>query len=41
MLTFGTAYVYKQKETGKVVSNCHKLPENKFIVTGFCLLKKL
>ena len=30
MLTFGTAYVYEQKETGKVVSNCHKLPENKF-----------
>lgn len=30
ILTFGTAYVYEQKETGKVVSNCHKLPENKF-----------
>ncbi|WP_294549736.1 GSCFA domain-containing protein, partial [uncultured Bacteroides sp.] len=30
MLTFGTAYVYEQKETGKVVSNCHKLPENSF-----------
>ena len=27
MLTFGTAYVYEQKETGRVVSNCHKLPE--------------
>ena len=30
MLTFGTAYVYEQKETVKVVSNCHILPENKF-----------
>ena len=30
MLTFGTAYVYEAKETGKVVSNCHKLPENDF-----------
>lgn len=30
MLTFGTAYIYEQKETGKVVSNCHKLPENSF-----------
>lgn len=30
MLTFGTAYVYEQKETGRVVSNCHKLPENRF-----------
>ncbi len=30
MLTFGTAYVYEQKETGRVVANCHKLPENNF-----------
>ena len=30
ILTFGTAYVYEQKETGKVVANCHKLPENNF-----------
>ena len=30
MLTFGTAYVYEQKETGRVVSNCHKLPERNF-----------
>ena len=30
MLTFGTAYVYEQKETGKVVANCHKLPESNF-----------
>lgn len=30
MLTFGTAYAYEQKETGRVVSNCHKLPESTF-----------
>lgn len=30
MLTFGTAYVYEQKETGRVVANCHKQPERMF-----------
>ncbi|WP_148371820.1 GSCFA domain-containing protein [Bacteroides bouchesdurhonensis] len=30
ILTFGTAYVYEQKGTGKVVSNCHKQPESYF-----------
>lgn len=30
MLTFGTAYVYEQKETGRVVANCHKQPERCF-----------
>lgn len=30
MLTFGTSYVYVSKESGKVVSNCHKLPESHF-----------
>ena len=30
IITFGTAYVYEQKESGCVVSNCHKLPENRF-----------
>lgn len=29
-LTFGSAYVYEWKETGKVVANCHKLPEKLF-----------
>ncbi len=29
-LTFGTAHVFKWKETGTVVSNCHKLPGNLF-----------
>ena len=31
MPTFGTAYVYEQKKTGKVVANCHKLPEKDFV----------
>ncbi len=30
MLTFGTAWVYQSRETGQVVSNCHKLPEFHF-----------
>lgn len=30
MLTWGTAYVYEEKETGAVVSNCHKRPERLF-----------
>ena len=25
------AYVYKQKESGQVVANCHQLPENHFL----------
>lgn len=29
-VTFGTAWVYRWKETGKVVSNCHKIPARKF-----------
>lgn len=29
-ITFGTAYVYTLKETGMIVSNCHKLPEKNF-----------
>lgn len=29
-ITLGTAYVYFLKETGKVVSNCHKQPANLF-----------
>jgi hypothetical protein len=29
-LTFGTAHVFKWKETGRVISNCHKLPGNLF-----------
>lgn len=30
-ITFGTAWVYELKESGKIVSNCHKLPANCFI----------
>ncbi len=30
IITFGTAYIYTLKETGEVVSNCHKLPERYF-----------
>ena len=30
ILTFGTSYVYVLKESGEVVSNCHKLPANCF-----------
>ena len=29
-ITFGTARVYRLKETGMIVSNCHKLPGNLF-----------
>ncbi|MDU1904255.1 MAG: GSCFA domain-containing protein [Dysgonomonas sp.] len=29
-ITFGTSYIYTQKQTNKVVSNCHKLPANHF-----------
>lgn len=30
VVTFGTAFVYRLKETGNVVSNCHKLPADCF-----------
>lgn len=30
MLTFGTAWVYEQKTTGRIVANCHKQPEALF-----------
>lgn len=30
IITFGTSYVYRLKEDGKVVSNCHKLPDKIF-----------
>lgn len=31
IVTWGTAYVYALSETGRVVSNCHKLPERAFV----------
>ena len=30
LLTFGTAVTFKQKKTGKVVANCHKMPSSEF-----------
>ena len=33
MLTFGTAYVYRLKSTGEVVSNCHQCPERDFLLS--------
>lgn len=29
-ITFGTSYVYEHKDNGKIVSNCHQLPERTF-----------
>lgn len=31
LLTFGTAWIYKLSESGKVVANCHKVPSEKFL----------
>ena len=31
LITFGTAWVFEDKKSGRVVSNCHKLPADKFI----------
>ena len=31
IITFGTSWIYRLKESGKVVSNCHKLPGTLFI----------
>lgn len=30
VLTFGTAWVYRHKETDAIVANCHKLPQREF-----------
>lgn len=30
IITFGTAWVYEKKETGTIVSNCHKVPASEF-----------
>jgi hypothetical protein len=29
-ITFGTARIYRLKKTGKIVSNCHKIPSSRF-----------
>lgn len=31
ILTFGSAYVYRYKENGNIVGNCHKIPESRFL----------
>lgn len=30
ILTFGTAYAYRLKSSGEIVSNCHKVPQSNF-----------
>jgi len=30
IITYGTAWVYERKETGEIVANCHKVPNNHF-----------
>jgi hypothetical protein len=30
-ITFGTSWVFRDKRTGKIVSNCHKLPADTFV----------
>lgn len=30
IITLGTSYVFRSKETGRIVSNCHKIPAEKF-----------
>ena len=30
LITFGTAWVFEEEKSGRVVSNCHKLPANNF-----------
>jgi len=31
VLTFGTSWVYKLSDTGKIVANCHKVPASEFV----------
>lgn len=31
VITFGTAFVYRLQNDGRIVSNCHKLPEKRFV----------
>lgn len=30
ILTFGTAWVYRNKQSNQIVANCHKVPQNQF-----------
>ncbi|MBD3241950.1 MAG: hypothetical protein GF331_15275, partial [Chitinivibrionales bacterium] len=31
MVTFGTAHVWELRDSGRVVANCHRLPQNRFV----------
>jgi predicted heme/steroid binding protein len=31
LITFGTAWIFEDKKSGRVVSNCHKLPASEFV----------
>jgi hypothetical protein len=31
LVTFGTAWIFEERKSGRVVSNCHKLPANEFL----------
>lgn len=31
IITFGSAYVYEFKDTGRIVGNCHKFPADRFV----------
>ena len=31
LITFGTSYVFRLKETEEIVGNCHKIPANQFV----------
>lgn len=31
LITFGTAWIYRYRKTGEIVSNCHKIPANEFV----------
>ncbi|MGC4040293.1 MAG: GSCFA domain-containing protein [Flavobacterium sp.] len=30
LITYGTSWVYRDKASGKIVANCHKVPQNQF-----------
>ena len=30
IITYGTSWVYRNKQSGKIVANCHKVPQNQF-----------
>lgn len=30
IITYGTSWVYRNKESGRIVANCHKVPQNEF-----------